>query len=107
MSAHRVIFEEADNENNYIEGSFIVTKESALGLVKDCGLYFQNVLEQLSAPVQKGVWRDVAKFMLSVVIGIEQQNDASSGYKVPPVLPHELVKIRSYEFNAIVSEQTR
>jgi len=47
--------------------------------------------------------------MISLVIGfegIEQQSDASSGYKVPPVLPSELVKLRSFEFNEIVAQQT-
>ena len=27
--------------------------------------------------------------------------------KIPPVLPHELIHLRSYEFNEIVSEQTK
>ena len=38
---------------------------------------------------------------------IDEQNDANSGYKVPPVLPHELVKLCSCEFNEIVTKQTR
>ena len=75
----------------------------------DC-LYYQTLFDEVPPLVQKDLWRDVSKFVLSLVIGIEGiegQNDSSSGYKVPPVLPHELVKLRSYEFNAIVAEQSR
>lgn len=106
----RVISEEPDDENNYIEGDFIVMKESAIGMIKDCGLYYQNLFEEASAAIQKDLWRDVSKFVLSIVKGveeIEQQNDTSSGYKTPPVLPCELVGLRSHQFNEIVNEQTR
>ena len=36
---------------------------------------------------------------------IEQQHDSSTGYKAPPVLPCELVKLRSHEFNKILDQQ--
>ena len=36
---------------------------------------------------------------------IEIQNEGSSGTIFPPVLPNQLVKLRGFEFNEIVSEQ--
>ena len=110
VGGRRVIFEEPDDENNYIEGGFVVLKANAIGMIKDCGLYYQRLFDEAPSAIQKDIWRDVSKFVLSIVIGIEeieQQNDASSGFKVPPVLPCELVQLRSYEFNEIVAEQTR
>ena len=106
----QVIFEEPDDENNYIEGKFIVMKESAIGMIKDCILYYQNLFEEASAVIQKDIWQDVSKFVLSIVKGveeIEQQNNTSSGYKTPPALPCELVRLCSHQFNKIVNEQTR
>jgi len=107
VRGNRVIFEEPDNEVNYINGGYIVKSANAISMIKDCGLYYQNLFDEVPPLVQKDLWRDISKFVISLVIGIEGQNDASSGYKGPPVLPHELVKLRSYEFNAIVAEQTR
>ena len=105
-----MIFEELDDEVNYINGGYIAKSANAISMIKDCGLYYQNLFDEVPPLVQKDLWRDISKFVLSLVIGIEgieRQNDVSSGYKVPPVLPHKLVKLRSYEFNAIVAEQTR
>ena len=85
-------------------------KENAIGMVKDCGLWYQSIFEDMHSSIQKVIWRDVSKFVLSIVIGIEsieQQNDASSGYELPPVLPYELVALRSHEFNEIVVQQSR
>ena len=110
VHGNRVIFEEPDDEVNYINGGYIVKSADAISMIKDCGLYYQNLFDEVPPLVQKDLWHDISKFVLSLVIGIEGiegQNDASSGYKVPPVLPHELVKLRSYEFNVIVAEQTR
>ena len=45
--------------------------------------------------------------MLSTGIDtVENQNVASSGTAYPPVLPVQLVQMRSFEFNAIVDEQS-
>ena len=85
-------------------------RTNAICMIKDCGLYYPNLFDEVPPLVQKDLWCDISKFVLSLVIGIERikgQNDSSSGYKIPPILPHELVKLRSYEFNAIVAEQTR
>ena len=38
---------------------------------------------------------------------IEGRSDSSPGSKSPPVLPSELVKLRSFEFNEIVTEQEK
>ena len=54
--------------------------------------------------------QDVSKFVLFIVKGveeIEQQNNTSSDYETPPVLPCKLVGLCSHQFNEIVNEQTR
>mmetsp|Transcript_25482 Transcript_25482/g.53099 ORF Transcript_25482/g.53099 Transcript_25482/m.53099 type:complete len:719 (+) Transcript_25482:100-2256(+) len=110
LGGHRVIFEEADDDNNYIEDDFIVPKEYAIAMIKDCGLFYQKTFMEATPAMQKDLWRDVSKFVISIVIGIEeigQQKDTSSGYKVPPVVPCELIKLRSFEFNQIVNHQAR
>ena len=110
VGTHRVIFEEADNENNYIECGFVVMKTNAIGMIKDCGLFYQNMFEELHSLVQNDVCRGVAKFVLSLVIGIEgieKQNDSSTCYKVALVLPYELVELCGYEFNEIVAKKSR
>ena len=110
LGGHRVIFEEADDDNNYVEDGFIVPKENAIAMIKDLGLFYQKTLEEATPAMQKDLWRDVSKFVISIVIGIEeieQQKDISSGYKVPPVVPCELIKLRSFEFSQIVNHQAR
>ena len=47
VNANRVNIEEADNENNYIEGSLFVMKTNAIAMIKDCGLFYQNLFEEL------------------------------------------------------------
>ena len=81
-------------------------KENATAIIKDLGLYYENLFDKVPPAVKKEVWRGISNFVLSLVEGIEEQNDVSSGYTVPPVLPHELVKLCN-EFNAIVTKQTR
>lgn len=110
VRGQRVLFEESDEDNNYITGDYVVKKKDAISMVKDCGLWFENIFDGLDSTTQTAIWRDVSKFVLSIVIGvedIEQQNDTSSGYELPPVLPYELVALRSHQFNEIISQQSR
>ena len=110
VRGQRVMFEELDKENNYIVGCYVVKKKDAISMVKDCGLWFQSIFDSLHSTIQTVIWRDVSKFVLSIVIGIEsikKQNDASSGYELPPVLPYELAALRSHEFNEIVTQQSQ
>ena len=68
---------------------------------------YQHAFEGLSPEVQNNVWRYVATLALNIVEGIDKieiQNESSSGTIYPPVLPHQLVQMRSFEFNNIVLE---
>ena len=56
VHGHQVIFTEPDDENNYIKGGFIVKKADAINMIKDCGLYYQELFDELPPPVQKDVW---------------------------------------------------
>ena len=79
-------------------------------MIKDFVIFYKIIFEDLSPVVKKEVWKDISNFVLSLVLGfeeIEEQNDSSTGSKAPPVLPSELVKLRSFEFNEIVAEQEK
>ena len=111
VRGRRILNEEPD-EFNFIQDDFVVSKADAIVMIKDCGLFYCKLFDELPVPIQDEVWRhvDVAKFVLALVCGIEdieQQNDSSSGTQVPPVLPIELIQLRSHEFNIIVSEQAK
>jgi len=97
IGGRRLIVEENDEENNFVKKDFVLPKEDAVGMIKDLGLFYKSIFEELSPVLQKEVWKDISKFVLSLVIGfegIEEQSDASSGYNV---LPSDLVKLRSLE----------
>ena len=51
--SHRIIFEETDDEHNYIKGVFVVTKANAFGRIQDYCLFYQNIFEGLPPLVQK------------------------------------------------------
>ena len=105
-----VFFDDESTEFNFLHDGFVVSLEDAIALKKYCGLFYCEWSNESSLPIQNEEWRDVAKFVLALVGGIEeieQQNDKSTGTKIPPVLPHDLIQLRSYEFNEIVSEQTK
>ena len=79
-------------------------------MMKDFGIFYKNIFEDLSTVVKKEGWKDILNFVLSLVLGfegIQGQNDSSTGRKAPPVLPSELVKLRSFEFNEIVAKQEK
>ena len=109
VGVHRLEDNGSNQEDCYVDSGWIVKKEDAVAFIKDCGLFYQNLFEHQLTPVdQDEVWRDIAKFVVSIIKGldgIEQQHESSSGHKLPPVLPSELVKVRSHEFNGIISQQ--
>jgi hypothetical protein len=77
-------------------------------MIKDCGIYFNKSYNNLPILVQNIVWRDVAKFVLALINGIDHiqmQHDTSSGTELPPVSPHDLIKLQSHKFNAFIVKQ--
>ena len=102
------LYEELD-DCSFIQSNYVVKKETAVAMIKDCGRFYELIFEASSPSIQKDIWQDASKFTISIVEGIqeiEQQHSKSSGSKVPPVMPYDLVQLRSYEFNKIIEEQT-
>ena len=48
VRGNRVIFEESDDEVNYINGGYIVKSENTISIIKDCGLYYENLFDERS-----------------------------------------------------------
>ena len=104
----------AANENEQmsafiVRGCYKIEKEDATKMIKDCGLFCENVLAELPEAIQNAVLKNAASFLLLIVVGIdevERQSLASSGTALPPVLPHHLVHLRNFEFNAFLKEQS-
>ena len=88
----------AANENEQmsafiVRGCYKIEKEDATKMIKDCGLFCENVLAELPEAIQNAVLKNAASFLLLIVVGIdevERQSLASSGTALPPVLPHHL-----------------
>jgi len=75
IGGRRLIFEENDEENSFAKKDFVVTKDNAVGMIKDFGLLYKNIFEELYPVLQKEVWKDISNFILSLVIrfkGIEE-----------------------------------
>jgi hypothetical protein len=87
---------------------FQVWREPAIKGIMELGIFFGNKWIVLPPNIQESTWKTFAKVLLDLMKGIdaiESQNDASTGTEYPPVLPHQLVKLRSHEFNSILIEQ--
>jgi len=75
IGGRRLIFEENDEENSFAKKDFVVTKDNAVGMIKDFGLLYKNIFEELYPVLQKEVWKDISNFILSLVLrfkGIEE-----------------------------------
>lgn len=110
IGATRPLLNAADGtEDDCLQkGDYIVRSAGAINVIRDCGLYFEHIYNALTLVQKATVWKDVAMFVLSMIDGIqtiERFGNVPTNVNLPPVLPHQLVRIRSYEFNAIVNEQ--
>lgn len=98
---------DTNEEDVIIFRHYKIVKDDIEDTIKDCGVFYEEAWNGLAGDTQKTVWRSLAKTVLAIVTGIdevEDQNVASTGTAYPPVLPHQLVKMRSFQFNEIVSE---
>ena len=56
-------------------------------MIKDFGIFYKIIFEDLSPVVKKEVWKDISNFVLSLVLGferIEGRSESSPGSKAPP-----------------------
>mmetsp|Transcript_16076 Transcript_16076/g.22894 ORF Transcript_16076/g.22894 Transcript_16076/m.22894 type:complete len:159 (+) Transcript_16076:1316-1792(+) len=108
-ASHPIFDVNENNENQVVKGDYMVTRSNSVNLIWDCGLYIEEIFNKLNPEEQHMAWTDVAVCVLSLIEGIQtilaraEVSGTSSAF--PPVLPHQLVKLRSYEFNVTVNEQ--
>ncbi len=50
-----MIVRENDEENNFVKQDFVVRKHDAVAMIKDFGIFYKNIFEDLSPVVKKEV----------------------------------------------------
>jgi len=88
---------------NLVFGRFSITHESVIELIYDQGLFIRETFDNLDDIEQNRVICAVGDLVLSIVDGIiaiqaERDSNNHPTDDMPPVLPHELVKLRTGEF---------
>ena len=97
----------SDDDNSIVIGEFVVKRSDVESMVKDCGLYFEGVYNELMVDVKNSTFKDVATFVLSLIDEskeIKSQGTVDGAQVSPSVLPHQLIRIRSHEFNLFVHD---
>jgi hypothetical protein len=98
-----------DKTTHFTFSRWSVSYEKIILFLYDQGLFIQQIYEQLSPESQIEVIRMIATFILYLVDGIlniqaERDSANKPADNLPPVLPHQLVKIRGRDFTNIVSD---
>jgi hypothetical protein len=86
----------------------VVDRMSVEEVIRDCGIYFTEIYDALSEEEKVRTWKDVGTYVLAVIAGVGEIRaceEATAVQAVPPILPHQLVLLRSYEFNDLLLEQ--
>jgi hypothetical protein len=88
---------------NLMHGRFSISHESVVNVIYDQGLFIREAYDNLDEIEQIRVIRAVGNLVLSIVdgvIAIQAERDSKNfpTDDIPPVLPHELVKLRTGEF---------
>ena len=88
---------------NLVFGRFSISHESVVELIYDQGLFIQETYDNLDDLEQNTIICAVGRLVLSIVdgiIAIQAKRDSTNHPTddIPPVLPHELVKLRTGEF---------
>ena len=97
------------DDNSIVIGEFVVKRSDVESMVKDCGLYFEGVYNELTVDAKNSTFKDVATFVLSLINEIKEiksQATVDGAQVLPPVLPHQMIRIRSHQFNVFVHEQS-
>ena len=91
-------------------GRWAISADTVQVALKDHGTFVVDILNSLAPSKRDYVISSVGQFIAKLVDSMceikterESNNDASD-YEVPPVLPYQLVKTRSRNFNRIVSK---
>src|SRR5579864_6089509 len=92
---------------NTTYGRWSITHENVFLFINDQGMFICNTFEELSSEDQDNVIYHVGKLLVTMVEGIrdiqaERDSRNRVGDDLPPVLPHELVKLRTAEFGRTI-----
>ena len=105
---HQLVNINVENPSVVAKGGYFVNEIGAVSMIKDCGSFFEQIYNELHDNEKVLVWRDVAQFMVSLINGISTikcYSDGGNSQYFPAVLPHQLVKMRTHEFNCVLNEQ--
>ena len=77
-------------------GEYYVRKFDVEDIIKDFGIYFENIYNILPQYNQEIAWKDAARFMLYRIEGIDSVRrcaDVDRSQYIPTSLPNQLVNI--------------
>jgi hypothetical protein len=97
-----------DITTNAIFGRWSISHENLINWILDQGLFIQTIWEELSVQSTVDPMNIISKLMLQIVEGIlnikaERDSINQPTEDLPPVLPHQLVKLHGREFTSIIS----
>jgi hypothetical protein len=93
----------------FIDGRWRVKTETIFEFLYDQGSFVIESLDKLVPEDQYAIVKSVSLFILQTINGIldiqaERTSDNLPADDLPPVLPHNLVRLRGKEFNGIVTQ---
>jgi len=93
---------------NAMFGRWSISHENLINWILDQGMFIQEIWEELLAESTVDLMQVISKLILQVVEGIlDVQAERDSANRpaddLPPVLPHQLVKLHGWEFTSIIS----
>ena len=91
-------------------GRWSISHENVFLFLHDQGMFIRHMFATLTVPVGDNVISEVGKFLVVMVEGIreiqvERDSLNRAADDIPPVLPHELVKLRTAEFGRMVVDR--
>jgi len=109
--ATRPIVESTTSEHEVYIGDYTISSANVIRFIKDQGTFTADKFVALDGETQVDVARNVSRFMLNLIDGIlnicgernelNQRNDS----RLPPVLPHQWVKIATSDLVEILRIQ--
>ena len=93
-----------DNNTHYIFGRWAVSYQNIINYIFDRGIFIQDIDNTLSIELQAQVTTIVSKLVIEIFDGIANIQAERNSDNLPPVLPHELVKLPTRQFTSIVVE---
>jgi len=103
-----------DQSQNSIYGRYLVNFDTVDQYINDQGIFIQDTFRSIPFPLRHQLLNNVGIYFARVVDGIfnvqaarTSSNGPQNPYTIPPILPHQLVKLRPSEFTTIVVKHLR